>query len=148
VDDPFDLTRFLDAQEGVFDIALAEIRKGRKQSHWMWFVFPQMRGLGTSLMAHRYGLSSLDEARAYLKHPILSARLIVIVEALQLLQSTSAAHIFGSVDAVKLRSSLTIFCEAGGGPLLEQTLQRWFDGRRDPATVPRQHLWPRFKVVI
>ena len=135
MDDPFDLTRFLDAQEGVFDIALAEIRKGRKQSHWMWFVFPQMRGLGTSLMAHRYGLSSLDEARAYLKHPILSARLIVIVEALQPLQSTSAAHIFGSVDAVKLRSSLTIFCEADGGPLLEAALQRWFDGRRDCATL-------------
>ncbi len=133
--DPFDLARFVEAQAGVFDVALAEIRKGQKRSHWMWFVFPQLRGLGMSQMAHRFGLSSLSEARAYLAHPVLGARLKAMVEALQDLEATSAVEVFGLVDARKLRSSLTIFNQADGGALFEAALQRWFAGKADPATL-------------
>ena len=135
VDDPFNLARFVDAQDGLFEDALAEIRRGQKRSHWMWFVFPQLRGLGSSEMAHRFGLSSLNEARAYLAHPILGARFQTIVEALQDLVDTSAVEVFGLVDARKLRSSLTIFNQAGGGALFQAALQRWFAGEEDPATL-------------
>jgi uncharacterized protein (DUF1810 family) len=131
----FDLDRFLDAQEGVFQTALAEISEGQKRSHWMWFVFPQLRGLGTSQMAHRYGLASLNEARAYLLHPVLGERLRVIVGAAQDLDGTSAVEVFGATDAMKLRSSLTIFIEAGGGPSFRAVLNRWFEGKADPATI-------------
>ena len=135
MDDPFNLVRFVAAQDGVFEIALAEIRRGQKRSHWMWFVFPQLRGLGTSQMAHRFGLSSLSEARAYLAHPVLGARLKAIVEALQDLEATSAVEVFGIVDSRKLRSSLTIFNQADGGALFDAALQRWFAGEADPATL-------------
>ena len=130
-----DLARFLEAQEGVFEIAFAEVARGQKRSHWMWFVFPQLRGLGTSQMALRYGLASLDEARAYLLHPILGERLRAIVRAVQDLEGTSAVEVFGAVDAMKLRSSLTIFIEAGGDPSFQAVLDRWFDGEPDPATI-------------
>lgn len=132
---PYDLDRFAAAQAPVFDSALAEIRRGRKRGHWMWFVFPQLAGLGHSGMAQYYALASLDEARAYLDHPVLGARLRACVEALQDLTEIDAETVFGDVDALKLRSSLTLFAQAGGGQLFEAALDRWFDGRRDPATL-------------
>ena len=133
--DHFNLNRFLRAQEGIFDVALSEVSKGRKRSHWMWFVLPQLRGLGTSEMAHLYGLTSLDEARAYLLHPILGERLKAIVQALQDLEATSAVEVLGPVDAIKLRSSLTLFSEADGGPLFQAALNRWFAGGPDLASL-------------
>ena len=131
--DPFNLKRFEDAQREVYPMALGEIRRGRKQTHWMWFIFPQLLGLGSSPMARRYGIESIDEARAYLDHPLLGQRLRQCVAALQDLLSADAGEVFGS-DAMKLRSSLTLFIRAGGGALFEAALQRWFSGEPDEAT--------------
>lgn len=131
---PFNLKRFEEAQADVYSVALEEIRRGRKQTHWMWFIFPQLLGLGSSAMARRYGIASLDEARAYMAHPVLGQRLRECVTALQDLPSADAREVFGSVDAMKLRSSLTLFVRAGGGALFEAALQRWFSGEPDEAT--------------
>ena len=135
--DPFDLERFVAAQADTFDAALAEIRRGTKRSHWMWFIFPQIAGLGTSAMAQRYAIGSLDEARAYLDHPVLGTRLRDCVAALQDLPRTNAQAVFGPVDAMKLRSSLTLFIEAGAGPLFGAALGRWFEGEPDELTLER-----------
>lgn len=128
----FDLARFVAAQADSYDTALAEIRHGAKQSHWMWYVFPQIAGLGYSAMAQRYAITSLEEARAYLGHPLLGARLRECVAALDGLADTTAERVFGNVDAMKLRSSLTLF-EAAGAPF-GSTIERWF-GERDGATL-------------
>ena len=133
--DPYDLDRFVAAQAGTYDAALGEIRRGRKRSHWMWFVFPQIAGLGRSPMAQRYAIRSLAEARAYLAHPHLGPRLRSCVQALQDLDDTSAEDVFGTVDAVKLRSSLTLFAEAGGERIFTAALERWFGGKPDEATL-------------
>ena len=133
--DPYQLDRFLIAQEGIYEQALAEIRRGAKRSHWMWFIFPQIAGLGSSTMSQRYAINSLDEARAYLAHPVLGRRLLDCVSALQDLTSATARVVFGDVDASKLRSSLTLFNEAGAGPLFQAALDRWFGGERDGATL-------------
>lgn len=132
MNDPFDLARFVTAQEGSYDEALAEIRRGAKRSHWMWYVFPQVAGLGHSAMAQCYAIGSLDEARAYLDHPLLVTRLRECVAALDGLRDSTAERVFGGIDAVKLRSSLTLF-EAAGAPF-GPTISRWF-GERDPATL-------------
>lgn len=132
--DPFDLQRFLEAHEGAYPGALAEIGRGAKRGHWMWYVFPQIAGLGRSDMAHRYAIGSLDEARAYLAHPVLGQRLRECVAALQALTETTAVKVFGEVDAMKLRSSLTLFALAGGGPLFDDALTRWF-GAADAETI-------------
>jgi uncharacterized protein (DUF1810 family) len=124
-DDPDVLERFVTAQEGVFDRALSEIRAGAKRSHWMWFIFPQLAGLGRSAMAQRYGIRSLAEARAYLAHPVLGPRYRDCVDALAALADTDAGRVFGPVDALKLRSSLTLFDAAGGGAAIERELRRW-----------------------
>ncbi|MDK2768090.1 MAG: DUF1810 domain-containing protein [Sphingomonas sp.] len=131
------LDRFVEAQAPVYAAALGEIRRGAKRSHWMWFVFPQLAGLGRSDTARFYAIRSLDEARAYLAHPVLGARLVECVGALQDITDTSvtARAVFGEVDAVKLRSSLTLFIEAGGSPLFSAALARWFAGVPDPATL-------------
>ena len=129
------LARFLEAQAKIYDTALAEIRAGAKRSHWMWFVFPQLRGLGHSPTAHYYGIASLAEARAYLDHPVLGPRSLECVTALQALGGSDPVSVFGSVDAMKLRSSLTLFDAAGGPPLLDDALERWFDGERDSTTL-------------
>lgn len=131
------LARFIEAQAKIYDTALAEIRAGSKRSHWMWFVFPQLRGLGHSPTAHYYGIASLAEARAYLAHPVLGPRYLECVKALQALGGSDPVSIFGSVDAMKLRSSLTLFEAAGGSPLLDDALERWFDGDRDESTLHR-----------
>lgn len=128
----FDLDRFVEAQEGSYDAALAEIRAGNKRSHWMWYVFPQIAGLGHSAMARRYAIGSLAEAKAYLAHPLLGPRLRECVAALDQLAGTSAERLFGGIDAVKLRSSLTLL-EAAGAPF-GPTIERWF-GERDARTL-------------
>jgi uncharacterized protein (DUF1810 family) len=134
--DPFDLERFVSAQIDAYDQALAELRRGRKASHWMWFVFPQIAGLGSSDMSRRYAIRSLREARAYLAHPLLGPRYRESVAALQDLVSTTAGAVFGAVDAAKLRSSLTLFAEAApDDQLLAAALQRWFRGERDERTI-------------
>jgi uncharacterized protein (DUF1810 family) len=132
---PYDLGRFVAAQENVYESALAEIRRAAKRSHWMWFIFPQIAGLGHSAMAQRYAIGSLDEAKAYLDHPLLGNRLRTCVSALQDLSGVTAEAVFGDIDTVKLRSSLTLFDAAGGGPLFAAALDRWFGGERDEATL-------------
>lgn len=136
-DDPFELARFVEAQDPVFDTVLAELRAGRKKTHWMWFVFPQLRALGRSPTANFYGISSLDEARAYLAHPVLSERLVLATRAVLDLQSRSAHEIFGSPDDLKFRSSMTLFNEAAGadGAEFRQALARYFEGNADDRTI-------------
>lgn len=133
--DNFNLDRFVSAQADTFDGALAEIRRGQKRGHWMWFIFPQIAGLGRSPPAILYAIESLAEARAYLAHPVLGARLRASVSALQDLVGTTAEAVFGPVDAMKMRSSLTLFAFAGGERLFAAAMDRWFDGRADPATL-------------
>ncbi len=128
------LQRFVDAQEQTYTTALREIVRGHKTSHWMWFIFPQLLGLGSSEMARTYAIASLNEARAYLAHPVLGSRLRECVAALQDLPRENAEAVFGSVDEKKLRSSLTLFNRAGGGELFEAALGRWFSGRSDERT--------------
>lgn len=112
--DPFDLNRFVAAQEGVFTRASAELAAGRKQSHWMWFIFPQMKGLGVSSLAQRYGIGSLDEARAYLAHPVLGPRLSEVTGLVLARADTPLRQIFGTPDDLKFCSSMTLFAEAAG----------------------------------
>jgi uncharacterized protein (DUF1810 family) len=135
--DPHDPDRFVEAQRGAYDDALAELRRGRKTSHWMWFVFPQITGLGSSPMARRYAIRSLDEARAYLAHPLLGERLRACVAALDALPTRDPQAVMGGIDAVKLRSSLTLFEAAGGGADFGRTIDQWFGGVRDPETLRR-----------
>jgi uncharacterized protein (DUF1810 family) len=135
--DPFELARFVSAQAPVWDAVRAELQAGRKQTHWMWFIFPQLAALGRSATARHYGLSGLDEAKAYLAHPLLGGRLR---EACQLLLavdgSLSATEIFGPVDAMKLRSSLTLFAAASAqGDVFTRCLQCYFSGEADPLTL-------------
>lgn len=131
----YHLNRFVEAQDQNYPRALEEIRRGAKRSHWMWFIFPQLNGLGRSAMAQRYGIASLDEAKAYLDHPVLGSRYIQCVTALQDLRGNDPVAVFGAVDATKLRSSLTLFEAAGGNPLFAAALDRWFAGVRDERTV-------------
>ena len=134
--DPYDLQRFIDAQDGVYETALAELRAGSKQSHWMWFIFPQLRGLGLSPTAHLYGLVSLDEARAYLQHPLLGARLHQCAEALApWANRRSAEDIFGPIDAMKLRSSLTLFDNLEPNGSFDDGLTAFFKGVPDERTL-------------
>jgi uncharacterized protein (DUF1810 family) len=134
--DPYDLQRFIDAQAAVMPQVEAELRAGRKSSHWMWFVFPQMRGLGQSAMAQRYGITSLDEARAYLAHPVLGERLRDCCSLALAAQGGSAHDIFGSPDDSKFRSSLTLFSRAAPQePVFGDCLRQYYNGIEDPATL-------------
>jgi uncharacterized protein (DUF1810 family) len=140
VSDPFDLQRFVDAQDagGTYDTALRELRNGAKRSHWMWFVFPQIAGLGRSATAQRYALPGLDAARAYLAHPVLGPRLLECTSALARLAGTDAVRVFGSIDAQKLRSSMTLFARAAPDePLFRQVLDQYFNGAEDDSTTSR-----------
>jgi uncharacterized protein (DUF1810 family) len=136
--DPYSLSRFVAAQDaaGTYERAVAELRAGYKASHWMWFVFPQLAGLGRSPMARRYAISSLDEARAYLHHRVLGPRLAECATVLTETPGRSAEQIFGGLDALKLRSSMTLFLRAApaGEPLYGQVLGQYFGGIPDPAT--------------
>ena len=133
-DDPFDLARFVDAQAHSYEGALAEIAAGAKRGHWMWYVFPQLAGLGSSPTARHYALRSLEEARAYLAHSLLGERLRACVAALAALPARNAERVFGAIDALKLRSSLTLFAVAGGGEAFAAAISDWF-GSPDPATL-------------
>ena len=138
MDRSIDLHRFVEAQADAYDTALAELKRGRKTSHWMWFVFPQIAGLGHSAMARFYALETLDEARAYLAHPVLGPRLIACVEAVNALQGRTAHAIFGAPDDVKFRSSLTLFAQAAPEqPAFSQALDKYFGGRLDEMTLER-----------
>jgi uncharacterized protein (DUF1810 family) len=134
--DPFDLDRFVRAQQGVYDVALDELRRGRKSSHWMWFVFPQLAGLGRSATAVRYAITGTDEARAYLAHPVLGPRLRTATDVAHDAPARSADALLGGIDAVKLRSSMTLFARVATDPRrFVSVLDRWYDGAEDPATV-------------
>lgn len=136
MEDPYDLERFLDAQDATYPRALSEVLQGRKRTHWMWFVFPQMAGLGSSAAAAFYAIRSRDEADAYLAHPILGARLRECAEALLSLHGASASDVFGYPDDLKLRSSMTLF-DAVSPPasVFTQVLDRYFGGERDVHTL-------------
>lgn len=137
--DPFDLARFTQAQDAVWTAVRQELQSGRKQTHWMWFIFPQLTALGRSVMAKHYGLSGLEEASAYLAHPVLGSRLREVCELLWALEGRSATKVFGAVDAMKLRSSLTLFATAAPrDDLFARCLQRYFSGEPDPLTL--EHL--------
>jgi uncharacterized protein (DUF1810 family) len=140
VDERFDLERFVAAQDAgdTYGRALRELRDGRKVSHWMWFVFPQVAGLGRSQAAAHYAVSGLDEARAYLAHRVLGPRLVESARALTALPSRDPVAVFGSVDAMKLRSSMTLFAQAAPDePVFGAVLEQYFDGEQDDATVSR-----------
>ena len=131
-----DLTRFIEAQEGVYGQALAELRHGRKESHWMWFVFPQIAGLGTSPTARRYAIASADEARAFLAHALLGARLRECTAAILAHRERGAEAMFGAVDAMKLRSSMTLFEAVADDPApFAAALAAFHKGERDSATL-------------
>ena len=138
--DSYDLERFVEAQNayGTYDRAVEELRRGSKTSHWMWFVFPQVAGLGRSATSQRYAISSLDEARAYLEHPVLGPRLRACAGIVARVQGRSAEQIFGGIDAQKLRSSMTLFLRAAPDePVFKQVLDQYFGGRADSATDER-----------
>jgi uncharacterized protein (DUF1810 family) len=130
----FGLDRYVDAQSGVIERAMEELRRGDKQTHWMWFVFPQLAGLGRSPMAQRFAISSIAEARAYLRHPVLGPRLIEAVNSAMSLERTPQAAL-GAIDALKLRSSLTLFEAADLGGPFAAALDRLFAGSRDERTL-------------
>ncbi|WP_028735363.1 DUF1810 domain-containing protein [Ciceribacter selenitireducens] len=135
--DPFDLERFVDAQQPVYARVLSELRNGHKTSHWMWFVFPQIAGLGGSPKAIRYAIASLAEARAYLDHPVLGPRLRECCEILAGLEGRTAEAIFGYPDVLKLRSSLTFFSRAAGqgDSVFDALLAKYYEGKADPQTL-------------
>jgi uncharacterized protein (DUF1810 family) len=135
--DPYGLERFVSAQDqgGTYDAAVAELRSGRKRSHWMWFVFPQVAGLGQSPISQRYAISSLAEAQGYLAHPVLGPRLVECARIVDELKAPSAEDIFGAVDAMKLRSSMTLFARADpDNPVFGNVLDTYFGGQADEAT--------------
>ena len=137
--DQFDLQRFVDAQEPVYDEVLGELRSGRKRSHWIWFVFPQLRGLGRSPTAQRFGISSLDEARAYVEHDVLGRRLRECARLVAQIEGRCADDVFGWPDNLKVRSSMTLFAHATDDPDIQAdfraVLDKFYDGVQDPATV-------------
>jgi len=140
VSDPFNLERFVAAQDanGTYSSAVEELRRGRKTSHWMWFVFPQIAGLGQSQMSRTYAISSLEEARAYLAHPVLGPRLLECAALVRAATAASAEAIFGGIDTQKLRSSMSLFLRAAPDEVVFQdVLDRYFDGQPDPATDAR-----------
>ena len=136
--DPFDLHRFVDAQTGVYGTVVDELRAGRKRSHWMWFVFPQLRGLGRSPTAVRFSISSLDEARAYLAHDVLGPRLRECTRLVAAIDGRTAEEIFGWPDDMKLRSSMTLFARAADDNAdFVDVLEKFYGGEEDPATLTR-----------
>jgi uncharacterized protein (DUF1810 family) len=134
--DPYDLGRFVEAQKDSYEQALSEIRAGEKVSHWMWYIFPQVEGLGSSSMARRYAIRSLAEATAYLEHPVLGPRLRACAEAALAVDGRSAWALFGSPDDLKFRSSATLFAQVSpAGSVFHRVIDRYFDGQPDQATL-------------
>jgi uncharacterized protein (DUF1810 family) len=135
-DDPYDLTRFTRAQDKVYAAVLAELRGGQKLTHWMWFIFPQIDGLGNSATTKYYAIKSIEEARQYLKHPVLGSRLLECAETVLAIRGRSVSQIFGTPDDLKLRSSMTLFaCVAGPDSVFDHVLDRCFHGERDARTL-------------
>jgi uncharacterized protein (DUF1810 family) len=138
MNDPFDLQRFVDAQDDDFDDVLAELRRGSKTGHWMWYVFPQLKGLGYSSMARKYGISSRAEAEAYLAHPILGPRLMECTRVVNMVENRSAKQIFGDIDTMKFRSSMTLFAAvAGDASIFADALRKYFAGQADRLTLDK-----------
>jgi uncharacterized protein (DUF1810 family) len=136
----YDLERFVDAQTHVYDGVVEELRRGRKTGHWIWFVFPQVAGLGSSAISRAFAIASLDEARAYLAHPVLGLRLRECAELVLEITGRTADQIFGSLDAMKVRSCMTLFHRAAPDePLFARVLERYYGGAADPATDERLH---------
>jgi len=137
--DPYDLQRFVDAQHPVIDQVRAELSAGQKRTHWMWFIFPQIRGLGSSAMARRYAILSPAEAAAYLRHPVLGPRLRECTELVMRVEGRSAAEIFGYPDDLKFRSSMTLFAQAAAPDerLFADAIAKFYPARPDPATLVR-----------
>lgn len=131
----YDLNRFITAQERSYDAALSEIKSGRKRTHWMWYIFPQIDGLGRSSTAQFYAISDLQEAKEYYAHPILGPRLVEISEALLKLDGDNATEVMGYPDDLKLKSSMTLFAIASGDPVFSKVIDKYFDGRQDRWTV-------------
>ena len=140
MEDKYKLTRFLDAQNQVYLNALSEIRNGQKKTHWMWFIFPQLKGLGISSTADFYGITCIEEASAYLQHPVLGKHLEQIASALLELEGKTASDIFGSPDDMKLRSSMTLFSQVENAhPVFERVLDNYFKGIPDQKTLQLLH---------
>ncbi|MDH7797913.1 MULTISPECIES: DUF1810 domain-containing protein [unclassified Beijerinckia] len=138
INDPFNLQRFIDAQKDVYETALGELQAGRKQSHWMWFIFPQIAGLGASAMAQRYAITSSEEAHAYVHHPVLGQRLRACTLALNAHAERTAREIFGSPDDLKFRSSLTLFSAVTPDEsVFDEALETFFDSVPDPLTTEK-----------
>ena len=133
--DPFRLQRFVDAQQGVYAQVCAELAAGCKRSHWMWFVFPQLKGLGRSATAQHYGIASKAEAQAYWAHPLLGPRLKQCTDLVLAVDGRSARQIFGPPDDLKFRSCMTLFAQATGEPVFTRALQKYFGGEADPRTI-------------
>ncbi len=135
-DDPFELSRFISAQERIYDIVLAELRSGRKRTHWMWYIFPQIDGLGHSAMTKHYAIKSVEEARQYLNHPVLGTRLVECAESVLGLEGLSISDIFGYPDDLKLKSSMTLFASvAEPHSVFARILDKYFQGERDVRTL-------------
>lgn len=138
MNDPYNLRRFVDAQNPVYELVCTELRNGQKRSHWIWFIFPQLRGLGHSPMAEAFGISSREEAAAYLKHPILGPRLAECTQLVNLIEGRSVNQIFGYPDDLKFRSSMSLFgLVAPDNQVFKEALQKYFDGEMDPLTIQR-----------
>jgi len=136
--DPYNMRRFLDAQDPVYAQVCSELRAGRKRSHWMWFIFPQIQGLGYSPLARKFAIASLQEAKAYLDHPILGARLKEFCRLVNRVEGRSIEEIFGYPDDLKFRSSMTLFAHAASDDqIFRDALEKYFNGEDDPATVER-----------
>lgn len=132
----YNIERFVKAQEDSYQYALAEVKNGRKCTHWMWYIFPQLKGLGRSEMAKYYGIENLDEAREYLEHPVLGSRLREISEALLTLSTNNPFEVMGSIDGMKLCSSMTLFAEVCGyDSVFGKVLEKYYEGRRDEKTI-------------
>ena len=141
-DDPFHLSRFTNAQEGLYQNVLVELRTGQKRTHWMWFIFPQISGLGHSDMAKHYAIKSEEEARQYLTHPVLGARLLKCAETVFAIEGRTVSQIFGHPDDIKLRSCLTLFgCVAGPQSIFTKVLDKYFNGEKDGETLRLLKTW-------
>ena len=136
-DDPFDLGRFTKAQHGIYDSVIGELKSGRKRTHWMWFIFPQIEGLGHSPTSQHYAIKSIEEARQYLNHPVLGARLLECAKTVLAVEGRSVSEIFGYPDDLKLKSSMTLFASVAENPhsVFISVLEKYFQGEQDDLTL-------------
>jgi uncharacterized protein (DUF1810 family) len=137
MNDPFNLQRFVDAQSPIFDRVSSELREGAKRSHWMWFIFPQIKGSGQSQLARKFAISSREEAKAYIEHPILGLRLIECAELVNLIEDRTIEQIFGHPDDLKFRSCMTLFANVSDNQIFVDALRKYFNGESDPSTLQR-----------